>query len=250
MATARTTRALTVRGLSALLVALVVTASGTTPAGAQTAPFTTGTGNNHLDPDGTANGIVVVGDDMLVNGGVTYDADVIGDVTGSSVWISAANSASWVNYFSANQQNGYSTMPAYADFFDARITVGALAKNDARIMTQSPASYDMNSQYFVMYGAVAATRAHSPCVLLVNVPERSGIPGLSVANAQAVNANMAWLATTYSGGGVHLGDWKTYSAGQSAWFVAGSAQLTATGAQAYALFIAIEADDLIDNHGC
>lgn len=244
-------RAHALRGATALLVALVMAAGGATPAGAQTAPFLTDVGVDILDNDeDSGRGIVVVGDDMLVNGGVTSDADLIGDVNSLPVWISAANRASWVNYYHSGQQHGYATMSSYAALFQPRITVGALAMNDARIRTQSPSSYSDLQQYLTTYAAVSDTRVHSDCVLLVNMPVRSGVAGVSVARAQEVNANLADIAATHPSGDVFLADWKTYSAGQSTWFVAGSAQLTASGATSYALFVAGQVQGLKLNQGC
>lgn len=237
------------RGLTALLVALVVTATGAAPAGAQTAPFNTDVAQNAYNTAGLANGVVIVGDDALVDQGVATVAGVTVFGTGYDTAVSAARYASWVNYTDASQGNGNSRVFDYANLFSARLSVGALAMNDARLITTHPTAYPSGHQRNVMRLAVAFTLQHSLCLMLVNMQVRSGVPNVSVAAANAVNTSMNVVASE-NPGRVFVADWKTHSAGQTAWFQTGSALLTPTGTAAFTGFIVTQADALIDSPGC
>jgi hypothetical protein len=231
-----------------LAVAGLVLAS---PAGAaQTDPWKTfpGTGANAPGPNPY---VVMVGDSLTVdaNYSVQGAANYFRAETGRASYVSGTPGASWVTYGWPGQQNNNPLVYDLADFLNARITIGALATNDARLMTQHPGSYSQQQQYNMMQSAVAKTRLHSSCVMLVNVRARS-VSGMSAANASKVNDNMAWLAATHPGGRVFVADWNAYSSSQPGWFKTNDVHLTATGTLKYFEFISNQAEALIAQRGC
>jgi hypothetical protein len=238
-----------VRGLTALGVALVVVASSATPVGAQTAPFLTGPAVVGWDGGGTSDEVVIVGDDNLITLGPSVEAIWSRILTGSDSYVSANTGASWVTYGSATQVNGNGTLPDLTAFFGARIAVGALGLNDARIMTQSPAQYDAADFGWALAITVATTLLYTDCVLLVNVQPRLGDPNVSVAAVDAVNLKIQQIVAAEPGR-VFLADWKTYSAGQTTWFQPSSNQVTHLGSGAYGEFVANEAADVASIWGC
>jgi len=241
-------RPLVALGLAAVLVALAAT-----PAGAQTAPWGTG-GAEVGSNSGPAPAVVLVGDSLIAHDlgiGSQNESNALRWWLGRGTYVSANNGASWVTYGWPGQQNGNSLVWDLAHFFGARLTIGALATNDARIMTSDPATYTQQAQYNIMANAVGQTRQYSACVMLVNVARRNGIWGVSYASAQTVDNNMVWLAAVQSGGGVYVADWDAYSAPhQAAWFLPGDVHMTAAGIAAYRDFITAQASNLISTKGC
>lgn len=240
------------RALVAIALAVVVGVGASAPAGsAQTPPWETMGAGGATSTGGAANGVVLVGDSLIAwPSGPGTVANAIRTASGYATYANAAPGAQWVTYGWPGQQNGNALIWDYAAFFNARLTIGALATNDARIMTSHPGSYSQGQQYAIMSNAVDLTRDRSECVMLVNVRRRNGVPAMSYANAQKVNDNMAWLAASFPGGGVHLANWDAHAAGHDTdWFNPGDVHLSAAGTSAYNAFIASEADRLIDQ-GC
>lgn len=194
---------------------------------------------------------MLVGDSLTVDANYSVQgvANYFRSETGRASYVSAVPGGQWVTYGWPGQQNGNSLVWDYADFLNARLTIGALATNDARIMTQSPSSYTQQQQYDVMANAVGTTRQHSSCVMLVNVRARS-VTGMSAANATKVNNNMTWLSATYAGGRVYVADWNSYSTGHNDWFITNDVHMTPTGQLKYFEFISDQAEALIANHNC
>lgn len=236
----------------AIGVAVVIGLATGTPAGAaQTSPWQTYPATGAVSSGGAANGVVLVGDSLIVfPTGPGTIANKIRTVTGYATYANAAAGAQWVTYGWPGEQNGNALMWDYADLFDVRLTIAALATNDALIISHHPTSYSQGIQYSIMENAVTLTRQHSDCVLLVNMRKRTGVPGLTYTSTQQVNDNMAWLAASFPGGGVHLADWHTHSLSHGDWFISGDVHLTPAGTTAYNAFIAAEADRLIDQEGC
>lgn len=233
----------------ALAVAGLVLA---TPAGAaQTDPWKTFPATTANAP-GANPYLMMVGDSLTIDGSysVQAPANYFRGETGRSSFVSSAAGASWVTYgWPGQQAQGGSLIWDYAALLKPRITIGALATNDARIMTQHPTKYSQQQQYDTMANAVAQTRKHSSCVMLVNVRARS-VTGMSAANATKVNNNMAWLAATYAGGRVFVADWNAYSSSQPSWFKANDVHLTLAGTLKYYEFISDQAEALIAQRGC
>lgn len=225
----------------------------TSPAGAQTPPWTT----SYVGQDtvlGNTPAVVVVGDSLIWGLGTLTMANAMKNQTGRGTLVEATVGASWVNYGWPGQQDGphgtNSLVWNLADIVNSRLTVVALATNDARIMTQSPGSYSAQTQYSIMHGAVDQIRNHSRCVLLVNVkPQTTYGPNgnitMSSAKATAVNSNMLWLATTYSRGGVYIADWASHAS--MSWFKPNDVHLTGAGSIYYRGFITAMAQHYIQH---
>lgn len=221
----------------------------TTPAGAQTAPWQTFPAE-FGSAAGSEPGVVIVGDSLIAGIGSQQLANHMRTVTGRGQIVSAAGGAQWVTYGWPGQQAGNSLIWDYAKFVQARLTIAALATNDARIITQHPAAYDQIKQYNIMAHAVAETRKHSSCVILVNLRVRT-VSGMSSAAATTVNNNMLWLASGgYAGGRVFVADWNAHSANHPEWFLPNDVHMTPAGKLHYAAFISSQAQLRIASDGC
>lgn len=234
------------------IMGIVVSMAAAPPGAAQTAPYTTWPAENAVSHGFTPT-TVIVGDSLLtrMNGGgqngVTRVASHLKDSTWRTTYASAASGASWMNYAWPGQENNNALVWALANFLDARLTIAALATNDAVLITNHSNVYNAGTQYAVMAGAADQVLAHSECFLLVNVSARATWT-MSLAAAQAVNANMHLLDTREPD--VFVADWNAHSAGHPEWFIPGDVHMTPAGELYYLAFIRDQAKARMANNGC
>ncbi len=237
------------RRLAMVAAATVIATLTPSPAGAQTAPFETWPWASTGFSNGGSPGIVLVGDSLIDYAGTQGVATHIRTVTGRATYINATSGASWVNYgWPGQQANGGYLMPDLADLFNPRLTIGALATNDAILLTNHSDVYNQQAQYNIMANTVQTTRQHSHCVMLVNVRRRNVTGTMTAAAALQVNNNMFLLAALSTR--VYVADWDTFAAGQSGIFLPNNVHMTEAGELIYAAFISGQAQNLINNHGC
>ncbi len=240
------------RRLAVVAAAAVLATLAPSPAGAQTFPYQTWPWSSTGFTPGTSPGILLVGDsliDYVGSGGSQPVSDHIKTVTGRSTFVNATPGASWMNYgWPGEQANGAALMQDFADLLNPRLSIGALATNDAILLTNHPTIYTPQIQYNIMANTVNVTRQHSYCVMLVNVRRRNVTGTMTAAAALQVNNNMNQLAAASSR--VFVANWDAFAAGQSGIFLPNNVHMTEAGELVYAAFISGQAQNLINNHNC
>ncbi len=235
-------------------MATVIATLAPTPAGAvPTFPW----GTYGPPAQGSANGanppIVMVGDSLIHNIGVSSVATHIKTVTGRTTVVNATGGASWVNYGVPAQSAGNAMMWDYANVMNARLAIGALGTNDAKLMTEHPTLYTQQNQYDTMSWTVNNTLQHSQCVMLVNIrPRTTLLPELSYDNMVKLNNNMYLKAATIPTR-VFVADWNAYvtsQGGPGGIYIPGDTHMTPAGQLLYASFISGRAQHLINNNNC
>ncbi len=243
-----------IRCLVVVVVATVVATLAPSSSGAQTFPW----GTYGPPADGVANGanppIVLVGDSLIHNIGVSGLASHIKTVTGRTTVVNALGGASWVNYGVPAQSAGNAMLWDYAAFVSSRLSIAALGTNDAKLMTEHPTLYTQGNQYDTLSWTVNNTLAHSRCVMLVNIrPRTTLLPYLSYDNMVRLNNNLTWKAATSPSGRVFVADWNahvTSLGGPAGIYIPNDTHMTPEGRLIYAAFISSRAQNLINNHNC
>jgi hypothetical protein len=173
-----------------------------------------------VNDSGSAPGVFVVGDSLVVGVDPPTLANAIRFFHGTDGIVAAAGgaSAAHFNKTSLISPAQLSTIEQYEVFFGMlRITVLALGSNDARIATSER---DQTGGYSVAeFGhqvavAVDAARLHSRCVLLVNVANHWSLAAPDIVDQ--VNGVLRCAET--SDLRVRTLDWNAYSAPHPDWF--------------------------------
>jgi hypothetical protein len=233
--------------------ALTLAAASPVPSAAQSGPWVTYPATS-AQAQGADPYLLFVGDSLTV--GDLYSvqglAEYLTAETQRSTYVTATPGGQWITYGYRGQQNGSGLLWEYTDFLDPRLTVVALGTNDARIMTAVPERYAQHQHYEVMRNALRRAREHTRCVLLVNVRERevTGPGGMALADAVAVNDNIAWFAATDEERRTFVADWDSHAALQTDWFQPNDVHLTWAGQVSYASFIADQAEIMIRRRDC